>query len=295
MTKFSDFLKQNWIRIVSIGGILLIVGCADLFGNAGHRQASSVMEYLYPHASSHVDTPGVPILSLPLKVGVAFVPEQTARRGANAFMWQNDGFTEKQKIALLDQVSASFKQFPFVQSIQVIPSTYLTPGGGFENLDQLRQMFDVDVVALLAYDQAQFTDENWASISYVTVVGAYIVPGERNDTKTMMDAVVYDIASRKLLFRAPGISEVKHSVTPIGLNEGSRDDSQRGFDEAATNLVVNLQGELAQFKERVKSSPAEFKVTTKPGYNGVGGLGIIDLGLFSTMAAGFVYLRKKSE
>ena len=156
-------------------------------------------------------------------------------------------------------------------------------------------MFGVDVIALLAYDQAQFTDEGWASITYWTVVGAYIVQGERNDTKTMMDAVVYDIPSRKLLFRAPGVSQIKASATPINLKEGLRDDSERGFEQASTNMVGNLQEELAQFKDRVKSSPEEFKVVAKPGYTGAGAIDGLDLALLSTMGIGFLTLRKSKS
>ena len=37
----------------------------------------------------------------------------------------------------------------------------------------------------------QFTDEGLASFAYWTIIGAYIIPGEKNDTHTMLDAVVY--------------------------------------------------------------------------------------------------------
>jgi rhombotail lipoprotein len=110
-----------------------------------------------------------------------------------------------------------------------------------------------------------------------------------------MDAVVYDIPSRKLLFRAPGISEIKASASPVNLKEGLRDDGEHGFEQASTNLVANLQGELADFKQRVKSSPTEFKVATRPGYEGVAAMDPFDLGLFSTVAASLVCPRKKKS
>ena len=295
MKKLLPVLRRNSARILALGALALIAGCA-IFNANNHHEASSVMAYLYPKRSNgHVDIPTIPVLSLPLRVGVAFVPEQMNRQGGNFISWENERFTEKQKIALMKQVSDSFKKYSFVQSIELIPSSYLTPQGSFENLDQLRAMFNVDVIALLAYDQAQFNDEGLASITYLTVVGAYVVHGERNDTRTMMDAVVYDIASRKLLFRAPGISQIKASASLVNLNEGLRDDSEHGFELAATNLVANLQDELAQFKDRVKSSPEEFKIETKPGYAGAGAVDGLDLALFSTMATGFVYLRKRNS
>jgi rhombotail lipoprotein len=294
-TRFGPLFKRNTVRIASVAALVLISGCAMFFPNNEHREASSVMDYLYPRHETHVDAPTVPQLSLPLRVGVAFVPERGSRPGNNPVSWENASFTEKQKMTLMKQVSDSFKQYSYVQSIQLIPTSYLTTQGGFENLDQLRQMFGIDVIALLAYDQAQFTDEGLKSFTYLTVVGAWVVPGERNDTKTMMDAVVYDIASRKLLFRAPGISQIKASSTPVNLNEELRDDSEHGFEQAATNMVVNLQVELAGFKERVKSSPEEYKITTKPGYSGMGALDGLDLALFSAMGAGFLALRQSKS
>src|SRR5207245_7358678 len=177
-----------------------------------HRYASSAVEYLYPKNLSHTEEPGIPVLSLPLKVGIAFLPEDQSLGLNHGFLCSDSQpFTEEQKIALMKEVSDKFKKYPFVQSIQLIPSPYLTPRGSFANLDQLRSMFGVDVIALLSYDQVQFTDEGAWSLTYWTIVGLYTIPGEKNDTHTMLDAVVYDIASRKMLFRAPGVSHIKDS------------------------------------------------------------------------------------
>ena len=43
-------------------------------------------------------------------------------------------------------------------------------------------MFGIDVIVLLSYDQVQFRDEGLLSLTYWTVVGAYTIPGEKNDT-----------------------------------------------------------------------------------------------------------------
>jgi rhombotail lipoprotein len=271
----------------------LAAGCAMFYSTNDRHHNSSVVAYLYPNQSDHVDSPAIPVLSLPLKVGIAFVPEKQRGSHGDAFVYGNDAqFSEEQKMALMKQVSGDFKKYPFVQSIELIPSAYLTPGGSFANLDQIRSMFGVDIIALLSYDQVQFTDEGMLSLTYWTVVGAYIIQGEKNDTKTMMDAVVYDLPSRKLLFRAPGISQVKASATPINLSEELRNDSELGFKAAATNLVANLQGQLAEFKERVKNSPEEYKIVEKPGYKGAASMNVVDLILLAGMGAFFLWSRK---
>lgn len=271
-------------------------GCAlwnSLTGSQRSHQASSVVEYLYPNKAEPVETPTIPTLSLPLKVGIAFVPgdQRTGRHGRSG----EPVFTEKEKIALMEEVSSHFKKYPFVKSIELVPTAYLTPRGSFPNLDQLRTMFGVDVIVLLSYDQAQFTDEGFLSLSYWTLVGAYLVRGEKNDTNTMMDAAVYDIPSRKMLFRAPGISRVKGSATPINLTEQLRGDSETGFKEAAKHLVVNLEQELEKFQERVKKSPEEVKIVKKPGYTGGGSLDGFAVILLAGMAGYLLWSPKNQK
>jgi rhombotail lipoprotein len=160
----------------------------------------------------------------------------------------------------MEEVADHFKTYAFVKAIEIIPSAEFTPGGSFADLDRIRAVHGVDVIALLSYDQVQFTDEGMLSLTYWTVVGAYVVAGEKNDTHTMLDAVIYDIKSRKMLFRAPGTSHVKGSATPADLSEKLRADSDKGFTEAAKSMIINLDVQLARFKERVKESPTEYKV-----------------------------------
>lgn len=240
-------------------------GCAGLFGQKTSRYTSSVVEYLYA-GKQHADIPTVTRLALPLRVGVAFVPEAKAGHMGGLL-------SEQERLKLMDRISAEFKTLAFVKNIEAIPSAYLTPGGGFANLDQIRTMYGVDVIALLSYDQVQHTDEGLMSLSYWTIVGAYAVKGEKNDTSTMIDAAVYDISSRKLLFRAPGTSHIKGSATLVNLSEQLRIDSRQGFQVAADGLVVNLRDQLERFQARIKEMPDAYVVEHKPGYTGGGSMG----------------------
>ncbi len=234
--------------------------------------ATSVVDYLYPNIKDPVISPGIPVLNVPMRVGIAFVPND--RTGRSGYGWvaphMSAALTEKKKTELMQQVADHFRKYEFVKSIEIIPSAYLTPRGSFANLDQIRTMYGVDVIALLSYDQSQFTDEGLWSLTYWTIIGAYVVQGEKNDTQTMLDAVVYDIASRKMLFRAPGVSHIKGKATPVNLSEQLRADSERGFNEAATQMIGNLDQQLGLFREKVKAQPQEYKVVYQPGYTGGG-------------------------
>lgn len=274
---------------------VLVVGCDTFNGGGEHHRASNLYAYLYSGQKEHVDMPTVPALSLPLRVGVAFVPVDNSNDRNSYAYGEDSAFTESQKMDLMKQISGQFKQYPFVKSIELIPSAYLTPKGGFGNLDQIRTMYGVDVMALLSYDQVQFTDEGVLSFSYWTIVGAYVVPGEKNDTRTMLDTAVYDIASRKLLFRAPGLGNVKGSATPVNLSEQLRADGKKGFEEAATNLVTNLKIQLEEFKERVTNAPTEYKIVYKPGYTGGGAFGGVEAIIIGGMGACFLWTRRSRQ
>lgn len=258
-------MKRTSISIFAIFPALvflvsLIGGCVSV-GSTKH--ATSVVEFLYPDIKEPVVKPGIPVLNLPLRVGIAFVPgEGGGNLGTNIMSGSKSQFilNENKKLSLMKVVANHFKSYSFVKDIQLIPSTDLSPGGSFANLDRISMMHGVDVIALLSYNQAQFTDEGMATLTYWTLIGAYIVPGEKNDTHTMLDAAVYDIKSRKMLFRAPGSSHITGSSTPVNLPEQLRADSEKGFEQAAKDMIVNLDEQLARFREKVKENPGDFKV-----------------------------------
>jgi len=261
-------MKSGRVIAALISGILvagLLAGCATFNAGRQRRYTSSVVEYLYPNKNV-AEVPAIPRLSLPMRVGVAFVPEAGSGPGLS-------GLSEKEKMDLMDLISSEFRKLPFVKDIELIPSAYLTKGGGFTNLDQIRLMYGIDAVALLSCDQVQHTDEGLLSLSYWTIVGAYIIRGEKNDTNTMIDAAVYDIPSRKMLFRAPGVSRIRGSSTPVNLTEQLRVDSLNGFRQASDDLVKNLQDQLERFRAKVKEMPQAYTIEHKPGYTGGGSLG----------------------
>lgn len=248
------------------------------------HSTTSVVDYLYPNAKKEpVAEQGVPVLKLPMRVGIAFVPE----RGVSHL-------TEAKKTELLEKVAANFKSLDFIKSIEIIPSAYLTPQGGFDNLDQIRTMHGIETIALVSYDQKQFTDEGIASIVYWTIVGAYVVPGEKNSTYTMVDTVIMHIPSRKLLFRAPGSSQIKGYSTPINLSEELRADSEKGFNEAVDKMIPNLNQQLASFREKVKAAPEEYQVVRADGSSRGGGSMEFWMGLLLAvvMAGGFWWSRR---
>ena len=244
----------------ALAGLLLLglSGCVSFWDIRREKhEGSSVVQFLYPDKTPYIQ-PEIPTLRLPLRVGVAFIPSAHCVESS---------FTEQQKVELMQKVAAQFKSLPFVQNIEIIPGTYLRPAGGFQNLDQLQSMMGIDVIALISYDQAQNTRDTEASLAYWTIVGAYVVPAQRNSTNTLMEAVVYDIASRSLLFRAPGTSSMINNSTLFRADHEMKKDAAQGIIDASAQLTLNLAQELERFKVRIKEEPQTVRIVHKPGFS----------------------------
>lgn len=271
------------IAALIAGWVLALAGCASWFPQTGVKQAGSIVDYLYPDAKEAPQLkPSVTTLRPPVRVGIAFVPGG----GFGA------GLPEADKTKLLEGVKAAFAQYGFIGNIEVIPTQYLRAKGGFENLDQVARMFNVEVMALLSYDQVQFNDSNALSVLYWTVIGAYVIHGDQYDIQTMVDASVFDVRSRKLLFRAPGTSQIKGSASLAGFSERSRAARLEGYNKAVTELTPRLQAELDGFKERIKTD-ASYKVENKPGYSGGGDLGWLSVLVAFVLGAAAYWTRRR--
>jgi rhombotail lipoprotein len=253
-------MKAKRLFIVSV--VFLMTACASLFGSSKREGvSSSLVDYLYPDGEK---PPGqavnVPNLELPLKVGLAFVPAQG----------RDQALSEAERMQMLDKVKAAFSGRDYIEEIAVIPEAYLRTGRGFTALEQTARLYDLDVMALVSYDQVAHSAERTSSFLYWTIVGAYVVKGNKNDVQTFVDTAVFDVATRKLLFRAPGVSETKSSSTLVNLDRDLRLSQQKGFETAMTDMTVNLDKELGLFKERIRTD-GSVQVTHSSRYSGGGG------------------------
>lgn len=271
------------IALIASLFLLAVAGCASWIPQGASKQTGSVVDYLYPDAKEAPKMEAsVTTLRPPIRVGIAFAPGGS---------W-NAGLPESDKSKLLERIKESFAKYPFIGSIEVIPSQYLRAKGGFTNLEQVARMFNVEVVALLSYDQVQFNDSNTLSLLYWTIVGAYVIHGDQYDIQTMVDASVFDVKSHKLLFRAPGLSQVKGSAAMVGFNERARAARLEGYNKAVDELIPQLQGQLESFKERIKTD-ASYKVEYKPGYRGGGDFGWLAAYLAAVAVFGAAWFRRQ--
>lgn len=223
-----------------------IAGCSTLWygDEMKMRQgtSSSLVDFLYPDGRTPPASDGkLPLLNLPLNVGLVFVPSN-----------HREAISAAEKHELLERVADAFRDRPFVSSIEVVPETYLSRAEGLEGMRQVASVFGVDAVALVSYDQLSLSGERDSAILYWTVVGALVVKGNSNEVHTMIDTAVFDVSSSKLLFRAPGAHRERQNSTFMDNAQKLRKLRVDGFSNATDDMIANLNVELEELRVAAK-------------------------------------------
>ena len=256
------------MRRILIVFVVILAGCET---SRHVQRRSNLMSYLYPEASApQAPNPAGARLQLPLRVGLAFVPaDHGPSRYGEDFRTSFPAATETR---LLNVVKRSFQQRDWVGDIVVIPSTYLVPHGGFSNLEQVAQLMNVDVVALASIDQLQVSNPRRASFLYLSAIGAYLLPLDKNETRTMIDVAAFHVPSRTFLLRAPGTNVITGTSAAVDVDAKLEERSRKSFELAMQDLSKNLGTEVDQFKVAVQSGEVRnVDIVTKEGKSVRGG------------------------
>ena len=236
------------------------------------RSSSSLVSFLYPKGAEPPRENSIPQLNLPVRVGVAFIPE-TLSNGT-------PGLEAARREEILERIRKRFADRKFVSQIVTIPDYYLRGRNGFDNLEGVQRLYGVDVLALVSYDQVTYRDENNWSLGYLTIVGAYVLKGSQHDVTTLMDLAVVDPTSRSILLRAGGTDDRRHRTTAADEARESRESQGEGFNAATDELIEHFDQALTQFEADVREGKANVRVTRRAdssGSHGGGGGGALDV------------------
>jgi rhombotail lipoprotein len=250
---------------------LALAGCADLacLPNCSRysQESSSLVDFLYPDGRVPPPSAELPQLAIPLRVGLAFLPS------ANV---QATSLDEAHKEELLARIKQRFASRKFVTEIVVVPDYYLSAQRGFAGLDGIRRLYELDVVALVSFDQQTHLDQNDWSLAYLTIVGAYVVKGSRHDVATLVDLAVVDPVTRQLVMRAGG-TDLRHgNTTLIDAGREARAANIAGFSAATDQMIDHFDAALLNFEADVRSGKAPIRIVSKNAQGGSGGGGAID-------------------
>jgi len=241
--------------------------CSSFWLGPGYEKtregaSSSLVDYLYPDGEIPPPVAGsLPFLNLPVRVGIAFVPSTNSR-----------DISAAEKQGLLEHVASQFRDRDYVQSIETIPDNYMRSASGVHGMKQVAALYGVDIMALVSYDQISFSGERDSALLYWTIIGALAVKGNTNEVQTMIDTAVFDVATAKLMFRAPGTHNDQRNVTLLESGRDLRKLRGEGFVAATDDMIVNLDHELEGFRASVEAGELA-QVEWKPGSGG-GGLSI---------------------
>jgi rhombotail lipoprotein len=248
------------IRVLTLAALAMALSSCVSDGtcmwHCGDQRSGStpLVEFLYPDGKvPPVDA--TPELKIPLTVGLSFLPS----RGGS------DRLDATQQEQILESIKEHFRTRSYVRDIQIISEGYLNPRGGFASLEQLARLQQLDVVALVSYDQVARQSENNRSLAYLTIVGAFLIRGSESETSTLLDLAVLDPNSRSLILRAAGTSHNSGSSTAARQSAEVQHQSSQGLDAAAKELNLNLDRELVAFAERVKAGNGPVRVVRRDG------------------------------
>lgn len=249
-------------RFVLLLCIILLSGCYTLGEyRKRHTQSTSLVQFLYPDGKLPLTDKQNPVLNLPLQVGLAFIPDRRSETEISPLT----------KNKLLENVKTAFKSKDYIADIIIIPDLYLQGKQGYSTLQQVKTLYQLDVIALVSYDQLLNSQENILGLSYLTIVGAYIFHGTEYNVNTLMDLAVIDVDSQSILFRAAGTSASKNKrVSYAKHKQAFRDKQNSEFENAMAQMQGNLTLELDKFEIRLRNRDENEKIQVnyRKGYSG---------------------------
>ncbi len=253
--------RNRYRNLILLTLMLFIHGCGLWMDGTRtrHARSTSLVNYLYPNGRIPDDVPR-PVLNLPLRVGLAVIPSSSG----------HSLLGEAESTALLDEIRAAFVNKPYIDDVVVVPAMYLRGDRAHDSLQQVGRMFHLDVMALVSYDQIRQSRDNVLSLTYLTIVGAFVVPGTNHEASTLVDLAVVDLGSRDILFRAAGVSQRKGVRAGAYSQQGARFDGNKTFAQAMRRMQDNLVIELDRFEQRLREPAANERIVVKhrPGYSG---------------------------
>ena len=245
-------------KIILILVVILLSSCS-MFGHekVRHSRTTSLVNFLYPDGKIPDDL-SAPILRLPLRVGLAYIPS----------IDNNSHIEPRLKLELLNAIKQQFEGRRYIQNIEIIPEMYISNRQNANQLQQIQQLYQLDVIALVSYDQIVNRKENLLAITYLTIVGNYISPGSHFNVSTLLDMALIDLNSQRLLFRAAGSHGSKGTTAEAYTRHQYDQHQNEDFAVAMDKLRTQLSFELQSFEQRLRAKDPndEIQVEAKKGY-----------------------------
>jgi rhombotail lipoprotein len=220
--------------------IFSIQGCASL----SPRESSSrdLSELLTPIKDSLVATEKKPLV-FPTTVAILMVP------GNNKNSYNEMVPASTLRIAAEELKKTLLKSNKYINGVSIISA-----GDILEkiSLDTIRNLYGVDIVFILSYQQDQRSDQNvFGQLLNVYIVPAFVLPSVKVTTSTIVDGKIIHIPSNAIIFRSSGVDERSTYMTPVSSNQknAANEQSIKGFLAAVNQFGDNVSKRLEGFTE----------------------------------------------
>jgi rhombotail lipoprotein len=229
----ATLIKRQTARVLEI--ILVVVAVTGCAHNGRVRESSSMsLDRLIESAKDSRVAPDKSPLSFPASVVILMVP--------------GDGQVPE---TVLHQAAEKLKQ-QLVANKKYIGSVSIVSTFDVNNkmtLEQVRANYAADVVILIFYRQDQRTMQSGpAALLDAAIVPAFVVPGVKVHTATLIEGVVAHIPSNAVIFRTSGHEDRNSYSTSYSEENVAAAASVDSFNAAMVDFGKSLSSTLNQFE-----------------------------------------------
>lgn len=216
--------------------VLITVALAGCAHNGRVRESSSMsLDTIIESAKDSRVTPDKSPLSFPVSVAILMVPGD-GQVPETALYQAAEG---------LKQQLVSNKKY--IGSVSIVSMFDLNSK---MTLEQLRTSYAADVAILIFYRQDQRTIQSGpAALLDAAIIPAFVVPGVKVHTATLIEGVIAHIASNAVIFRTSGHEERNSYSTSYSEENVAAAASIDSFNVAMVDFGKSLSNTLTQFDQ----------------------------------------------
>jgi hypothetical protein len=227
----------------SLAVCVLFLGCSHGFDRGRLKQRLATEAVQVTDADVRAALSLKPQLRFPIKVGVAFVEEDTFDRSdPRAAKWR---WSERDRQAVL-AATAPLRDSGVVSNLFVVSPDSIG-GRDMKHLRLAAAKHGADAV-LVVHGAAQIDRySNPLAVLYLSIVGGFFVPATHRDALFVARCALWDVANEFLYLTAENEGTAKR-VGPAFLIEdepaldAAKEDALRGFDAELTRRLTALKG-----------------------------------------------------
>ncbi|WP_141215560.1 hypothetical protein [Hahella sp. CCB-MM4] len=119
------------------------------------------------------------------------------------------------------------------------------------SLEEIRQLYGVDILTVITYQQDQRSDRNgFSALMDFAIIPAFTVPSVKTTTTSVIEGTIVHLPSNAVIFRASGLDSRSRYMTPVATQENGRnEESIESLVSSVKDFGTEVSGVLDGLKE----------------------------------------------